>query len=342
MGVYSGNRNLLERLNRMLYDVDTAKLPERYAGLFADECIFHMCHPFGDIMGADAFFSAAYEPLLKAVPDLERRQYICISGPSTEYGDWVGCAGNYVGVFEQPWLDIPPTLHMVFMRFHEFYRIEEDRIVEVQAIWDIPQVMMQANAWPLSPSLGVEFMVPAPATQDGTPLPERDETVSSASLQLVLDMLDGLQMHAEGGPEAMQLERYWHPKMSWYGPSGIGSNRRISGFRNWHQIPFLKAMPDRDINRDVPLHFFAEGPYVGVTGWPNMKLTISGDGWLGIAPAGQVITLCSLDFWRCEHGLIRENWVLVDLLDMYRQIGIDVFERMREVTVARQLHHPAL
>ena len=43
----------------------------------------------------------------------------------------------------------------------------------------------------------------------------------------------------------MELDRYWHPKMNWYGPAGIGSMRRISGFRNWHQIPFLKAMPDR-------------------------------------------------------------------------------------------------
>ena len=29
-------------------------------------------------------------------------------------------------------------------------------------------------------------------------------------------------------------------------------------------------------------------------------------------------------------GLIRENWVLVDLLDVYDQIGVDVFARIRE------------
>ena len=39
-----------------------------------------------------------------------------------------------------------------------------------------------------------------------------------------------------------------------------------------------------------------------------------------VAPAGQKITMRSLDFWRCENGLIRENWVLVDLLSVY-QIG---------------------
>ena len=43
----------------------------------------------------------------------------------------------------------------------------------------------------------------------------------------------------------------------------------------------------------------------------------------------------SLDFWRLEGGLIRENWVLVDLLDAYRQLGVDVLARMREFNKAR-------
>ena len=66
-----------------------------------------------------------------------------------------------------------------------------------------------------------------------------------------------------------------------------------------------------------------------------MKMTVSGDGWLGIAPAGQEITMRSLDFWRVEGDLIRENWVLVDLLDVYAQLGVDVFARLREFNKAR-------
>jgi hypothetical protein len=45
----------------------------------------------------------------------------------------------------------------------------------------------------------------------------------------------------------------------------------------------------------------------------------------------------SLDFWRCEKGLIRENWVLIDLLDVYDQLGIDVLGRMREFNKAKGL-----
>ena len=133
----------------------------------------------------------------------------------------------------------------------------------------------------------------------------------------------------------MALDQYWHPKMNWYGPSGIGTNRHIQGFRNWHQIPFLAAMPDRQGSGGKGA-LFGDGEYVGFTAWPGMTATITGDGWMGIAPAGQKITMRSRDFWRCEEGLIRENWVLVDLLDVYTQIGVDVFRRMEECTYDRQ------
>ena len=36
-----------------------------------------------------------------------------------------------------------------------------------------------------------------------------------------------------------------------------------------------------------------------------------------------------------EGDLIRENWVLVDLLDVYYQLGVDVFARLREFNKAR-------
>ena len=146
---------------------------------------------------------------------------------------------------------------------------------------------------------------------------------------------------SEGGPEVMEMKKFWHPKMNWYGPSGIGTGRGIDGFRNWHQIPFLSAMPDRgQLNRDVINHFFGDGDYVAVTGWPNMIQTLSNGGWMGIAPSGKIINLKSLDFWRLENDLIRENWVLVDLLDLYDQINVDVFSRIREFNKARSGFDP--
>lgn len=307
--------------------------------LCVDDTMFHVCHPFGDRLGADDFFDSTYRALSRAWPDLERRDYIVMAGTDEHGADWVGCGGYYTGTFLGPWLDIPPTGHQVTMRFHEFFHFEDNRVVDVHMVWDIPEVMMQAGAWPMAPSLGREWHVPGPATQDGLISGPYDDVRSQASCQHIIHMLDHLTRHpAQGGPEVMEMHRFWHPRMNWYGPSGIGTARGISGFRHWHQIPFLNAMPDRgQRDHEIRCHFFGDGNYAAVTGWPNMIQTIAADGWLGIAPAGKTVSMRSLDFWRLEDGLIRENWVLVDLLDIYNQLGVDVFGRLREFNKARNM-----
>ncbi len=331
--IHNRNKERIKVLRAALYDCDAGRLRGQLREIFAPDCEVHLANPLEEMRGADALYDQAYAPLLAAVPDLERRDFIVMAG-ETQGQNWVGCCGHYLGVFERPWLGIPPTQHLLAMRYHEFFRLEDGFIVEMQALWDIPQVMLQAGAWPLSPSLAPEWVVPGPATEDGIITEPYDAAKAKASLDWVRDMLQALK-RSSISVEAMELERYWHPKMMWYGPAGIGSMRRISGFRHWHQIPFLKAMPDRDTFLGGRSVFFGDGDYVGFTAFPGMQMTISGDGWLGIAAAQQEITMRSLDFWRCENGKIRENWVLVDLLDVYTQIGVDVFDRMRELTVAR-------
>lgn len=337
--VHNANKALIAPLRAAMYDFDATGVRRALSEIFAPDALFRLCHPFGDSTGPEAFYDTAYRDLLDAWPDLERRDYIVMAGPDEFGADWVGCGGYYTGVFTGPWLDIPPTGHQATMRFHEFFRIEDGKVVEFQALWDIPEVMVQANAWPMAPSLGLEFHVPGPATQDGLVPGPYDAAKSLATRQHIVDMLDHLKKHpSQGGPEVMEMPRFWHERMNWYGPSGIGTGRGIAGFRNWHQIPFLNGMPDRGKYVDeITYHFFGDGDYAAVTGWPNMIQTVTHDGWMGIAPSGQKITMRSLDFWRLENGRIRENWVLVDLLDAYRQLGVDVFARLREFNKARNI-----
>lgn len=334
MHSFLDNKTTINALRASLYEFDEKKVQAELKRTFAPDAVINLCYPFETLHGATDFYNQAYAPLVNAIPDLECRDTIIMSGQCDKLSQWVGCCGYYTGTFERSWLDIPATGHQIAMRFHEFYRIVDGLVVEVQAIWDIPEVMLQAKAWPMAPSLGKEWHVPSPATQDGLSI-KYSKTKAEQSLKLVTDMCNALGNFATGGAEAMQLEKYWHPKSSWYGPSGIGTARGIQGFRNWHQVPFLNAMPNRvgDVDKG---HLFADGHYVGFTAWPGMTMTISHDGWLGIAPANQTITMRSLDFWRCEQGLIKENWVLIDLLDVYKQIGVDVFARMREFNKARR------
>lgn len=339
---HTSNRQFFDQFREALYNLSSADLRTQLRSLFTEDATVQLGYPFGTLSGADAL-AEVYAPLIAAIPDLERRDYIVMAGPHDDE-QWIGAGGYYTGVFENPWLDIPPTRHLVTMRYCEFFRIDGEKIVAMHALWDIPEVMMQARAWPMSPSLGREMLIPGPATQDGIITAPRDPKHSEASLELVETMLQALGEFAAGDIGELDPGPYWHPKMNWYGPAGIGSNRRISGFRNWHQVPFRRGLSDIATDRNKPYTqcYFADGDYVAYCGFNAMHMTVGGDGWLGIAPSGKSIRMTSLDFWRCENGKIRENWVLVDLLDVYHQLGVDVFRRMREHTVARQANPPAL
>lgn len=332
MNPHDRNKAALAPLRAALYDMEPESLRTAFRELFAPDARIVLCAPFEEVDGPDDLFERAYAPLIDAMPDIERRDFIFMAGPrfgEGATGNWVGLGGNFVGRFDAPWLGIPPTRRPAFMRYHEYYRVEDGRIAEMSGLWDIPQVMMQAGAWPLAPQLGVEWMCLGPAGGDGIVAAPHDRARGDASVRLVLDMLMGLRRSPEG-VAAMRLDDFWHPKCMWYGPAGIGTGRRVEGFRSVHQIPFLNGMPDRRscLERGV---FFGDRDLVAFTGWPSGVATHTGDGFLGLAPTGKRFTRRSLDFWRCENGLIRENWVLVDMLHIYGQLGIDVFARMREM-----------
>ncbi len=337
--IHAENRAVLDPLRAAQYNWVDADIARTLDQIVLPEAVFHLAHPFGDLTGPQEFYVSGLAVLKAAWPDVERRDWIVMAGQDEHGANWVGCGGHFMGTFIAPFLDIPPTGHLAHMRFHEFYRFDGGKVVEYQAIWDIPEVMMQANAWPMPPSLGREFCVPGPAPGDGLIRPLRDNAQSQQSQKLIVDMLGYMKRHpSPGGPEVMEMPRFWHHAMNWYGPAGIGTGRGIEGFRNWHQIPFLNGMPDRGSKvADITYNFFGDNNYAAVTGWPNMIQTVTHDGWMGIAPTGQEVTMRSLDFWRVEDGLIRENWVMVDILDVYSQLGVDVFARLAEFNKARNL-----
>jgi predicted ester cyclase len=313
-----------------MYHWNAERVREQLHAAFRPDAEVHLAFPFEDLDGPAGLFDTAYVALQEASPDVERRDLIVMAGTTGQDRDWVGCCSYYTGTFAKSFLGIPPTGRQFSLRAHEFFRMVDGKVVEMQALWDIPELMMQSGCWPMGPTLGREWHVPGPSTQDGLQI-DRDQERTAESNRIVADMLADMGRHPTEPVEAMRLEHYWHPKMSWYGPSGIGTARGIDGFRRHHQIPFLNAMPDRS-GSPGPGNSFADGDFVGFTDWPGMSMTVTGDGWLGIAPSDTAVTMRSLDFWRVEDGLIRENWVLVDLLHAWDQLGVDVLGRMVELT----------
>ena len=120
LSVHDRNRAFIGRFRSALYDLEPEHLREQLVELFAPDATIQLAYPLGTLAGPGALYEQAYAPLLRAIPDLERRDYIVMAGPQGDEA-WVGCGGYYTGVFEQPWLDIPATRHIVTMRYCEFF-----------------------------------------------------------------------------------------------------------------------------------------------------------------------------------------------------------------------------
>ena len=268
-----------------------------------------------------------FKPLFESFTDIAYRDDIMVTGID-DGAIWVGITGHYEMSFVKSWLGIPATGKRATLRFGEVYRVDDSGLVEAQILIDIPMLMTQAGVNPLPASLGSALPVPSPATQDGMLHDAQLTEAGKTTLTLVNDMLTGLMEFDGKTLESMAIERFWHPNMNWYGPCGIGTTRGIAGFQQAHQLDFVMAFPDRDVITDVR---FAEGNYAVSSGVPSMSGTHTGGNWLGLPATNKQITMNVMDWWRRENDLLVENWVLIDLLDIYRQLGVDVLARMRRL-----------
>jgi predicted ester cyclase len=304
------------------------------AGLYAGDGEWRGALPLNVLRGVEAIAGTVWEPLLAAMPDLERRDLI-VAGGDYQGRSYVATVGHYCGSFRSDWLGIPATGRAVYLRYGEVHEVRGGRIVQSSCLWDILDLIRQAGLWPLAPSLGVEGMWPGPITGDGLRLDATDPAQSAASLAQTLAMhgtLGDFRDQADAGREAllaMPQRDYWHPRMMWYGPAGIGTARGLAGFVDHHQLPFRTAFP----NRTGGQHYIriGDGPYSVTGGWPSVTATHLGGGFLGLGPTGRVVGMRVMDFYLHHEGLIRENWVPLDILDLMMQLGVDVLGRVRSL-----------
>ena len=310
---------LLSRLIMM----DEKELADTVRGSVTPDCIWDVSHPLNALSGPTEVLEGFLLPLRRALTQVRRRDEIFIGARNrrAEHGDWVASVTHYVGNFTAPFLGIRPSDHLVFLRAGEFYRIEGGRIAQARIILDLPDLMRQTGRFPFARSYGLETLFPGPATHDGV-LPQEGD--GEASLDVVERMLSSLHAY---DPETFASADQtgpggaWHADMMWYGPAGIGSNYRWSGFVKDHREPFLRAFPDRKGGN----HYcrIGDGNYAAVSGWPSMTMTFQND-YLGFKADGRPLTLRVMDFYRCASGRIMENWVLLDYTELCAQMDVDL------------------
>ena len=287
-------------------------------------------HPWGalDAAGIAALWSA----LRRALPDMERRDLIALGGPNRDDARFPGERAPHLvallshlqGTFAEPLLGIPSTGGAVTLRIAEAHWLDGERIRRSWTIIDLLDLTRQAGVWPLPRSYGAEGEWPGPATQDGLrPDPAEGAAPDDASLDTVLAMHAALGAFDGRDLESMPHGRYWTDDFMYYAGGGIGTCRGLAGFRARHQIPFLRAFPDRRPEG----HFvrLSDGPYA-VTGG-SVLATHTGE-WLGMTGTGRAIRVPVMDFYRFDAGgRIAENWLPIDVLGIAAQMGHDLLER---------------
>lgn len=283
-------------------------------------------HPVNEIRGRQAVCDRFMSPLMSALPDAERRIDLMFGGHwdgriDGGQGLWVTFTGHYLGTFTRPLWGIPANGQPVWLRFGEFYRIEEGRIAEARILLDLVDLARQVGIRLLPPSSGLELLVPGPRHSVGVLRDTPDAPRPSACLPLVEAMIGGLGRYDQKDLRSMGMEQYWRSDMMWYGPCGIGTSRGIDGFQTHHQKPFLVAFPDRKGGHHRAR--FGEGDFAASTGWPSVRATHAGP-YLGTPASHRPITMRVMDWWRQEDGLLAENWVLIDLPHLFLQMGVDL------------------
>lgn len=317
---------------KALVEADEAQRLKLIEQLFAPNAELRASHPINEHKGRAALEDAFYGPLKEAMPDLERRDFICVAGHYNGV-DLVGFCGHYVGTFANPWLGIRPTGKTVTLRYGEVYAVENGQITQANVLVDVLDLIRQSGYWPLPPSMGEEIQWQPPFTLDGLRLNDTDEAQGAQSMaymramQETLGEYDDLSGQGRQGLIDMPQREYWHDKVMWYGPSGIGSTRGLAGFVDGHQLPFRIAFP----NRNGGNHYvrIGDGPYSLTGGWPSVYGDHLGGGWLGTSPTGRTIKMRVMDFYLEHEGKLRENWVPIDMLHVLLQMDIDILARMQ-------------
>jgi SnoaL-like domain/SnoaL-like polyketide cyclase len=295
--------------------------PDAAGRLAADHCL-DAFRPIDRVIGPASVADCLLTPLAAAIPNYDVRADIAVRG-SFKGGDWTASSGHICGRFMAPLFGIPPTERAVYIRFGCFQRWNAERVSETILLLDLPSLMIHAGAWPLAAPLGPDLMAPPPLGHAGV-WPEGDGT---ASLAIVENMIGGL-MKFDGSLKTMNMRDFFAEDFWWFGPAPVGSFRGFADYERGHATPFLTAFPDRVGGNHRAR--FGDGHFVASTGWPSITATHNGNGWLGLAATDRAITMRVMDFWHANNGLLIENWVMIDIPDLMKQLGIDLFAALND------------
>ena len=304
----------------------TAALSER----MHPDCIWRGVHPFNVTTGP-AGAATFWAPFLDSFTRVQRREDIFFAGLNEIdgfNGVWTVSMGHLMGLFDAPFLGITPTRRIAMLRYAEFNRVAEGRIVETGFFCDIPHLMTQAGIVRFPAQTAAHLVQPGPRTHDGLLFAPQDAAAGRHTLQLVdrmIGSIDAANLAPGARSPAEELTENWCDDMIWWGPEGIGATYTIDRYIEQHQGPFRAMIADRTFNGH--LCRMAEGTYGGFFGWPNLTLTNAG-GYMGVPANDARADMRVVDLYRRADDRLAENWIFIDMLHFLKMQGVDVLAEL--------------
>ena len=293
--------------------------------------------PFPNTHTATEFIDTFVTPFYNAFGQVERETHILMGGVSNGRADgsadgrhWVGATG-YLNASQFHDLDVIPARQIPLrLRWGEFLEFDPaGKITRIQTIIDVIDWLEQIGLSPLPTPKGTAHVYPSPTGCDGFLIQEQNDAQSAKLLDYARDFIfGGLNGFDQSDLKSMGMADYFHPNLKWYGPGGIGACLSFKEFEDLHQRPWLIAFPDRSVG-DLD-NLIAEGSFVGASSMPGVTLTHTVT-YLGHVAANKRCGVNGIDFWREENGKFVENWVFVDMIHLFDQMGLDLLERVKHM-----------
>lgn len=331
MADFQAEKRIILDHHRALDSGDSAKILSAMAQNLSPTYTWRGFHPFGHQTDGQKVAQEFWIPLHNALSHLQRRVDVFFAGQNEIdgfKGTWVVSMGHLMGLFDRPWLGIRPTRKMAFLRYCEFNRVEDGKIVETAMYFDVPHLMRQAGLDPFGQQTAVHVIQPGPMTHDGILLDDAPEKDGIDTLAAINKMISDLGTWQNELSLEDELRQSWHEDMIWWGPEGIGATYTIPRYAEQHSGPFRAGFTDRTGTGHIAR--LAEGHYGGFFGWPNFKAKPVG-GFMGLPAQDKQVEFRVIDIYRRQGEKLTENWIFIDMLYFMDQMGVDVLKRSETI-----------
>jgi hypothetical protein len=285
-------------------------------------------HPFNELEGVEAVANSFWIPILRAFAPVQRRTDVFLAGINEAQNDgtvWVMSMGHLLGLFDRPWLNIPPTRKIAMLRFADFHRVIEGRIAETAMFCDILHLMLQAGLTPLPPQTGAQLVQPGPAAHNGLLYEPQPPKEGQETLALIRRMASDIADTAKYERRQVELRQHWAEDMLWWGPAGIGASYTIDRYVEQHAAPFRAHLQNRVFHGHEA--FVAEGLFGAFFGWPNLSMQQIG-GYLGLPASASRAEMRVVDVYRRADDKLAENWIFIDMLHFLKCQGMDLLAEL--------------